>query len=258
MSLDLRAAEQLAEEIRKSSDHFLTITKKELSDRFGIQRMTEGLGNEIATALANLRIDIHPHPWQARNVVRLYDLDHPVGGLFLAVIEPDRMVDVPLRRYVNLVTREEDGRAGKTELVPWIEAFAMMLEALLGREPEGWEDMVLDRSHRALAATLADALGLDEDGDPLVQQQRQRLAGLAGRWRPIGRKYAAEEIVARPNEIPIGEAVIQAVAEIDRVIRRHRTEVVNAIAKLVLGGDPPKTEIDVARVGLRRRREDFI
>jgi hypothetical protein len=248
------AASDVARQIRAGGLGFLTMTKEELRTRFHIGRLTANLSNEVVEALGAVDLVCVPHPFEAGQNVRVYDRRHDLGAMASAVASPDSSTDYPLRKMAETIAREKAGRDLRSDDVPWLEALGMLLQLVLGREPDGWEDLRNDRHSLGLARELAASLNIDPN--VVEHPALTRLASATCTFRPAGRRYRAEELALDSDGAVYASTVVQAIEANEKKMFEQRNALLRAAAKLVLrGAEPPNEQVEVGVLGLRRRRE---
>lgn len=248
-------ARTLAERIRKGNRGFLSLTREELRASFEIGRLTELQSDDIVLALEGCRMLTYPHPYAAESTIRVYDLDHAMGGVANAVLRPQSVTDGPLRRAAEALDRYRQDEDLRSEDVPWIEAFDLLLQIILGHGPHEWEDVRSGRHGRLLARELAEALGLA--GDRVEEDWLIALASAVSTVRPVSRFRRATALSpdgGREN-IERAEQILSHLQRYqERTASEHR-EILVAAARMVLGGkDLPQARVELGLLGLRRRR----
>jgi hypothetical protein len=130
----------------------------------------------------------------------------------------------------------------------------MLLQLVLGREPDGWEDLRNDRHSLGLARELAASLNIDPN--VVEHPALTRLASATCTFRPAGRRYRAEELALDSDGAVYASTVVQAIEANEKKMFEQRNALLRAAAKLVLrGAEPPNEQVEVGVLGLRRRRE---
>lgn len=254
MSFEQRAAD-IAARIRTSGRGVLTMRREDLRAEFNIGRFSEAQANAVVEALRQHEIFVHPHPSRGTSNVRLYDWHHPVGKMAHAVVHPDDMPDTPLTMAAQLFARERAGRDLRSDDAPWIDVFDIFMQLVIGREPEGWEELRDSRHPSELARELAKALELSEG---IVDQPSVfRIASAVCVFRPKRRRRLASEFAS--TTIP-ESALDPFIDDLDRVRRRMKDEyehLLRRTARLLLGTEElPLRSVEVGVLGLRYRRED--
>jgi hypothetical protein len=143
---------------------FLTMQKDELRERFGISRLTEGLSNKLTNTLYEHGMLVFPPP-TGFDSFRVYDVESEIGKIAQAVASPF-FGDVPetaLVDAVDLYKRANAGKDRRADGVPWLSALDVFLQLVIGRPPEGWEDLEDDRQPYDLRNALAASLDLPAD-----------------------------------------------------------------------------------------------
>jgi hypothetical protein len=246
------AASALAHRLRIEGSGFLTLSKTELKNGFQIGVLTPNHAARIAEALESVEVFVWPHPSDTGQSLRIYDLRHALGKAARAIACPDGVTDAPITGVSATIAREVAARDLRLADVPWLEAFGMLLELVLGREPDDWEDLKNDRHPVGLARELARALRIDVEllDHPVVL----RLAGAASMFRPPDRLYREEELATDDGFAAHAGDVMKAIQSSKEGVTEHRNALLHAMAKLVLrGGEPPKVQVEIGALGLRRR-----
>jgi hypothetical protein len=248
-------AKQIAGQVRISGSGFLTMRREELRAAFQIGRFTTNLSDRVVEALEAIDIMVHPFPSENCYSLRLYELRHPIGQAAHAVIAPDESTDAPLRRLAELQARAHAGTELRSDDVPWIEAFDLLLQVSIGREPDGWEELRDDRHGSMLARELAQALGLSPNVAAASWFLRLAAAVCAG--RPRAARLSPDAIVAGPDAVRDGAVVVQLLEERDAALRDSHHRTLEAAARAVLGApDLPSRQVELGVLKLRRRVED--
>lgn len=248
-------ARQLAAQVRASGVGFMTMRRDELRSAFEIGRLTTNLADQVVEALWEVQIVVHPPPVEPGHSIRLYELRHPVGQAAHAVIAPDESTDAPLRRLSELHARALAGTELRSDDIPWIEAFDLLLQVAIGREPEGWEELRDDRHGTMLARELAEALELPPS--LVTASWFLRLASAVCAGRAPATRLTADTIVGSPDAVGEATAILQLLEERDAVLRATHQRALVAAARAVLGSsDVPTRHVEVGILKLRRRIED--
>jgi hypothetical protein len=135
------------------------------------------------------------------------------------------------------------GKERRSVVVPWLSALDVFLQLVIGRSPEGWEDLDDDRELYQLVAALAASLELP--AEIVHSTETRRMAGAAWACRP---------------RVPRWEGAPPALAAILAEAARKQKYIFDGMlrdaAKHLLGGaDIPSRDVDLGRLGLRYRRE---
>lgn len=252
----IEMARKLAERVRASGRGFLTLSKKELRSAFDVVNMTMNQASAIVDALAELEVEVFPHPYYAENTLRLYDRNHPLGKVAVAVFDPDGTTETPLKGIAEMMEREKASEDLKSDSVPWLEAFDLLLLASLGRESEAWEDPDYLRYPTLLARQLAEALGFPREW-PAKPWFIYRAAALCSRRPRPARPWTAEGMVAPgAEESSLDQEFVEALADRDRNAGLEHQKVLRLAAQALLRDGPlPNGQVDLGLLGLRRRRE---
>lgn len=240
------AAASLKRRVQQGGYGFLTIQKDELRAAFDIGALKEKNANELTTKLDEHRMCIIPHPYYdyyGGSTFRVYDLDHEIGRIARAVERPHENLDTALKDVSRLYDRERAAKDMRSDDVPWPLALDVFFQVLIGRAPEGWEDLRDDRHPRELAAELAASLelpaGLTDASETI------RLAGAVCAQRPRGPRWDGPS-----------SALSEAFIEADRKQKELFDRVLREAAKHLLAKDEvPTRSVELGRLGLRYRRE---
>jgi hypothetical protein len=185
-----------------------------------------------------------PHPYDADgNTLRVYDIESEIGKIAWAVTDPQATSERALVDAVNLHARANAGKDRRSDDIPWLAALDVFLQVVIGKPPEGWEDLEDDRETYQLVAALADSLDLPTD----VADAREtaRVAGAVCACRPHKLRW---------DGAPSGLAA--ALAEAARKQKEIFERVLQEAAKHLLGGaEIPSHNVELGRLGLRYRRE---
>jgi hypothetical protein len=235
------AAAGLKRDVREHRG-FLTMQRDALRERFDVGRLTEGIAQDLRDTLYEHGLKIFPDPYE-QVTFRVYDMESEVGRIALAVADPQ---GVPERALVDAVRLHERANAGKdrrSDDAPWLSAFDVFLQIVIGRPPDGWEDLDDDRELFQLVADLAKSLELPAH---LVDTaETRRMAGAVCAYRP---RVPAWEKAPPALGVALAEAA-----------RDHRVifeGVLREAAKHLLGGaEIPVRNVELGRLGLRYRRE---
>ena len=248
-------AQQLAARIRAGGRGFLTLRREELRDLFGIGKFTDAQATRVVDALEEFGIQVFPPPSWNISTLRVYDARHPLGEIAHAVIDTETSTDAALRRAADSFARDKAGQELRSDDVPWTEAFHLFLLLVLGRDPEGWEDVRDDRHGSMLARDLAVALGLPPQD--AAESWMVRVAASIVPLRPRTRRWRADDF-ANPRDVGmLASDLLGALESRDRRMKEEHDRVIRAAGRLVLGGkDIPDVQVELGLLGMRRRRED--
>jgi len=248
-------AARIALQIKAAEAGFLTMRRDELRAAFGMGRITQGLSDQVAQALADHEVFIYPRPADGGYTVRVYDRGHPLGKAAIAVVSPDETTDAPLRVLGSIHRRAVAGLELRSDDVPWLEAFDILLQLATGREPSGWEELRDDRHGAVLAQEVAQALGLE----PGMVQDRWliNVATAVTHRRPRSRPLNAGELAGSPSSLVAAEALAKLLEEREAELREAHERSLRAAAVLVLGRDDiPTHRVELGLLGLRRKIEE--
>jgi hypothetical protein len=249
------AGEALAQRVRATGRGYLTMRREELREVFGIGRLTEGQSNAACEALGRQGLFVFPHPFESGPVLRLYDQKHLMAGVAEAVARPDAIPDTPLRRAAEIFARESAGRDLRSDDAPWLLVFDLFLQVVLGREPEGWEDLRDDRHPSELARELATALGFPPTLS--AEPSTLRLAAAVCSFRPRRRQWLVSELLGVGGHEAAILPLIDGLASANRRLRDEHERLLQQAARLLLGVDElPSRPVELGIHGLRFRRED--
>ena len=222
---------------------FLTIERDTLRERFGIGRLAEKITQDLLDTLDTHKLCVFPHPYSMQGTwLRVYDVESEIGKIALAVADPQGVTERALRDVVDLHERANDGKKKRSVVVPWLSALDVFLQLIIGRPPEGWEDLDDEREPYQLVEALAASLELPAD---IVHADTKCVAGAVWACRPR---------VPRWDGAPSALAAI--LAEAARKQKYIFDGMLRDAAKHLLGGEEiPSRDVDLGRLGLRYRRE---
>jgi hypothetical protein len=223
---------------------FLTIQKDSLRDRFEIGRLTERISGDLVYTLDQHGMIIVPHPYYKEwTSLRVYDVESEIGKIVLAVDNPQDVPERALIDVVELYRRANAGKDRRSDDVPWLSALDVFLQLVIGKPPEGWEDLDDDREPFELREALAASLGLP--ADIVHSKEIVRIAGAVCACRP--HRYRLEGS-------PPGLGA--ALAEAGRKQKEGFDAVLLEAAKHLLeGAEIPSRPVEMGRLGLRYRHE---
>lgn len=249
------AATAVAERVRSTKRGFLTMRREELREAFGIGRFTEQQSDAIWDALYAQGLLVHPHPFINLPMLRLYDRKHSVGQIAESILAPGEMPDTPLRNAAQMFARVHAGRDLRSDDVAWISAFDLLLQVVLGRPPEGWEDLNDDRHPSQLAREIGHALGLPTGVTD--QAATLRLAAAVCALRPRSRRWTVAELSSAPAAEAPTAAFLGHVRAAHLSLQTEHEHLLRQAAQLLLGReDVPEVPVELGLLGLRFRRED--
>jgi hypothetical protein len=237
------AAFALRREVDKHGG-FLTLQRDTLRERFGIGGFGKKNTEDLVDTLRSHAMLVSPHPYNMEgSSLRVYNVESEIGKIALAVLEPHSVSERALIDTVSLHERATAGQRRRSICVSWLSAFDLLLQLVIGRSPEGWEDLDDDREPFELVEALAESLelpvGIVHASDTV------RLAGAVCACRPRGRRWDGA-----PSEL--GTTLADAAHKHKNIFE----SVIREAAKHLLGGDQiPPWEVDVGGLGLRYRRE---
>jgi len=235
------AAEDMKREMRAHGG-FLTMKRDALRERFGIGKLKAGISGELQAMLFEHGIIVHPDPYQQGTSLRVYDLESDIGKLAQAIVYPQDVPETAIVDAADLYARANAGKDRRSDDVPWLSAFDVFLQLLIGRPPEGWEDLEDDREPYQLVDALAESLGLP--AGVAHAKETRGIAGAVCAYRPHGQWESA-----RPG---LGAALADAARKQKDIF----DEVLREAAKHLLGGpEIPSRDVELGRLGLRYRRE---
>jgi hypothetical protein len=223
---------------------FLTLQKDTLKKRFGIGGLGKRITEDLVDTLDKHGMIVFPHPHSRPGTsLRVYDVDSEIGKIARAVVEPQGVSGRALVDAVNLHERATAGKRRRSVCVPWLSALDVFLQLVIGRPPEGWEDLEDGREPYQLVEALAASLELPAD---IVHATATiRMAGAVCACRPRGPRWES----APP-------ALGATLAEAARKQKDIFDGVLREAAKHILGGaEIPLRDVDLGRLGLRYRRE---
>ncbi len=238
-----KAAIGLKRDVREHGG-FLTMPRDSLRERFGIGRLAARNTQDLMTTLTEQGMIVLPHPYhQPGTSLRVYDVETDIGKIALAVTDPEGVTERALVDAVNLHKRSTAGKDRRSDHVPWLTALEVFLQLVIGRPPEGWEDLDDDREPYQLVAALAATLELPAGAADA--KETVRIAGAVGACRPHG---------PRLEGVPPGLSAVLAQAA--REQKAIFDEVIRQAAKHLLGGaEIPSRDVELGRLGLRYHRE---
>jgi hypothetical protein len=249
------AATGLATKVRATGHGYLTMRRDEVRDAFEIGRLTEGQANAICEALGRHGVYVFPHPFSSGLSLRLYQQDHPVARIAEAVTRPDMIPETALRQAADVFAREKAGRDLRSDDAPWLPVFDMFLQLVLGREPEGWEEMRDDRPRPELAAEVGTALGLSAGTSSAPSTLHVAAAVCA--FRPRSRRWLAPELAGPSDNSAAVLPLLDSLHAVNRHLQQEHDRLLRQAARLFLQSeDIPTTAVELGCMGLRYRRED--
>jgi hypothetical protein len=248
-------AEKVVSQVRGTGRGFLTMRRDGLRDAFGIGRFTEGQAEAVCEALGRLGVFVYPHPFDNVSTLRLYDQKHPIAGIAEAVALPDAMPETALRNASEVFARERAGRDIRSDDAPWLVAFDILLQTVIGREPEGWEEMRDDRHPSQLARELGQALGFAQGVTDQIALLR--LAAAVCAFRPRRRQWLASELSGGAEGPSAVLPFIDGLEAANRRLRDEHERLLHQAARFLLRADEvPSVAVELGLLGLRYRRED--
>jgi hypothetical protein len=220
---------------------FLTMQRDEFRERFDIGRLTAGLAEDLLNTLEEHGMIGFPNPYEV-GTSRIYDIETEIGKLALAVIDPPGATERALADAVNLYMRAEAGKRRRSVSVPWLSAFDVFLQLVVGKSPDGWEELDDEREPYKLVKALANSLKLP---DNIVEAKETIcMAGAVCACRPR---------VLRWKDAPALDLIL---AEAERKQKYIFDEMLKKAAKHLLGGaEPPSCAVDLGLLGLRYRHQ---
>lgn len=221
---------------------FLTMQRDALRERFEIGRLTPGIAQDLLATLEEHGLIVFPHPCE-QQTFRIYNLDSHVGRVARAVGYPHDVPEAALVDAAELHKRAEDGRDRRSDDAPWLLAFDMFLQIVIGRPPEGWEDLDDNREPYQLVTDLARSLELP--ADIVHSPETVRMAGAVCACRPRASRWDG----APPAlGAALGDAARDHKVIFDGVLRE-------AAKHLLRDAEIPSRNVELGRLGLRYRRE---
>lgn len=236
------AAVGLKRDVREHGG-FLTMQKDSLRERFGIGSLKEQITQALVNTLEEHGMIILPHPYYVGGPsYRVYDVESEIGKIARAVGYPQDVPEAALVDAVNLHERATAGRRRRSVCVPWLSAFDVFLQLVIGSPPNGWEELDDGREPYQLVAALAASLELSAD---IGDAHAVRIAGAVWACRPRIRRWEG----APP-------ALAAILAEAARKQKYIFDGMLRDAAKYMLGGaEIPSRDVDLGNLGLRYRRE---
>jgi hypothetical protein len=223
---------------------FLTLQKETLRERFGIGRLAEKITEELVDTLGNHEMFVCPHPYYAQGTsLRVYDVESEIGKIVLAVVDPQGVSERALVDFVALHERATAGKRRRSVCVPWLLALDVFFQLIIGKQPEGWEDLEDGREPYQLVEALAASLKLPAD---IVHEALTiRMAGAVCACRPRGYRWQS-----------VPPALGATLADAARKQKDIFGGVLREAAEHLLGGaEIPSFNVDLGSLGLRYRRE---
>jgi hypothetical protein len=230
---------------REAREHggFVTMQRDAFRERFGIGRLTEKSSEDLVATLSEHGLLVFPRPYLQGTTLRVYDVESDVGKIVLAIVEPQNVSERALVDTVNLHARANAGKDRRSDDVPWLSALDVYLQLVIGRPPEGWEDLQDEREPYQLVAALAASLEIPTD--VVDSKELVRVAGAVCACRPHGPRW---EGAPRGLGVALAEAARKQKDIFDGVLRE-------AAKHLLGGGEIPSRDVELGRLGLRYRRE---
>jgi hypothetical protein len=223
---------------------FLTMQRDTLRQRFGIGRLAANNTQELLSTLNEYGMIVFPHPFIVQEAtLRVYDTESEIGKIALAVAFPQDVPETALVDAVNLHERAAAGNRRRSVCVPWLSALDVLLQLVIERPPEDWEDLDDGRESYQLVEALAASLELP--AGIVHETETIRLAGAVWACRPR---------VARWEGAP--PALTAILVEAARKQKYIFDGMLRDAAKHLLGGvEVPSRDVDLGRLGLRYRCE---
>jgi hypothetical protein len=248
-------AQAVAGRVRATNRGFLTMRKDELRDAFGVGRFTEAQSDAVCEALFRNGAFVFPRPYSSGPSLRIYECDHPVAQVAEAILEPDSIPETPLRQAADLFAREKAGRELRSDDAPWLTIFDLFLQLLIGRQPDGWEDLRDDRHPSQVATELAAVLGLDPG--LAADDSTTRIAAAVCAFRPRRRNWQVSAFVPEERGQDNAQPLVAALHASNRSLRDLHEQLLRQAAQLLLLSDlVPDHPVEVGLLGLRYCRED--
>jgi len=235
------AAVKMRREVQ-SKGGFLSMQKEELRDRFGIGRLTENNVGQLDEILEGHQMFVFPSPYYCQSF-RIYDRDSQIGRIAEAIADSEGVPETALKDAVELFRRANMGKDRRSDDVPWLQALDVFLQLVIGRPPEGWEDLDDDREPIQLVKCLAESLGLPAGVDDA--KTTRGVAGAVCACRPHRLRWEGAD-----------PGFSDALAEAGRKQKEIFDGVLREAAKVLLeGSEIPSRDVELGRLGLRYRRE---
>jgi hypothetical protein len=223
---------------------FLTLQKRMLGERFEIGGFGKRNSEELVDTLHRHGMFVFPHPNDPEvKSLRVYDVESEIGKVALAVIDPQGVSERALIDAMKLHARAAEGKWRRAVCVPWLLALDVFFQLVIGKPPDGWEDLDDGREPYKLVEALAASLRLPAD---IVHEEATiRMAGAVCACRPRGSRWQGTP--------PALGAIL---AEAARKQKDIFGGVLRETAEHLLGGaEIPSFEVDLGSLGLRYRRE---
>jgi hypothetical protein len=237
-----KAAEGLKRDVDKHGG-FLTMQRDTLREWFGIGRLTVKISSELTSTLFEHGMIVIPDLYLSGNTIRVYLLETEIGKIAQAVAEPHNLPETALVDAVKLYDRAEAARNRRSVDVPWLAALYVFLQLVIGRPPEGWEDLDDDREPYQLVRDLAESLGFS--ADIAEAKETVRIGGAVCACRPHGLRW---EGAPAGLGAALAEAALKQKDVFDRVLHE-------AAKHLLEGAEIPSRNVELGRLGLRYRHE---
>ncbi len=250
------AAGAIAARVRSTGRGYLTMRRDELRDVFEIGRFTAGQSEAVCEALKRHGVFTYPHPFESGPTLRLYDQAHPVAGVAEAVVRPDVIPETELRRAAEVFARERAGRDLRSDDAPWLAAFDLFLQVVLGRDPDGWEELRDDRHPSELARELGAALGLAHG--IADQPSTLRIAAAVCAFRSRRRHWPVADLLGSTGDHAAVSALIDSLGAANRRLHEEHDRLLRQAARLLGGTDViPERAVELGVLQLRYRREEL-
>jgi hypothetical protein len=248
------AARAMAARVRATGRGFLSLRRDELRGAFGIGRLTQAQSDAIAEALGRQNIYTYPHPVTMCTTLRLYDQRDLLADVAQAIIETDAIPETALRRAAEIISRATAGHELRSSDVPWLTAFDLLLQLVLGHEHDDWEELRDDRHPSELARSVAVALGFE--AELAARATTSRLARAVSVFRPKHLSWTAGELLG-PGESEASVLVlIGHLMRCSETLETEHNQLLKHAARLLLQADDvPSFRVELGLLGLRYRRE---
>jgi hypothetical protein len=236
------AAVDLKREVGKHRG-FLTMQKDKFKKQFDIGHLTEGIAQDLLAMLDNHGMIVLPHPYYLQGtLLRVYDVASEIGKIARAITYPQEVPETALVDAVCLYERAAAGKRQRSVCVPWLSAFDVFLQLVIGRPPDDWEVLDDDLESYQLVAALAASLKLRND---IGKAETVRIAGAVWACRPRVRQWEGAQ-----------QALAAILAEAARKQKFIFDGMLRDAAKHLLGGaEIPSCDVDLGKLGLRYRCE---
>ncbi len=222
---------------------FLTMQREKLRERFGLFKLAKNNTKDLLAILDKHRMIVLPHPYRViTTLLRVYDVESEIGKIAQAIAYPQEVPETALVDAARLYERAAAGKRWLSVRVPWLLAFDVYLQLVIGRPPAHWELLDDDCEHYQIVASLAASLKLRNDID---EKEAVRIAGAVWECRPRVRTW---------EDAP--QSLLAILAEAARKQKYIFDGMLRDAAKHLLGAvEIPSHDVDLGCLGFRYRCE---